>query len=302
MPGRNAIQAQVPRGAAAIENPVGTAPGIRAEKDGKLLFALPGVPSEMKHMLEASVLPELRHVAVGQAVAVRRLRCFGAGESKIAELIGDAMRRGRNPLVNCTVHAGVITLEVVAIAPDSESAEQMAAREEQDLRAALGTLVYGTADQTLAEVVGERLARTGKTLAVAESCTGGLVGALITEVPGSSRYFTYGWVTYSNQAKVRELEVPPEMIDTYGAVSEPVVRAMAQGARRRADADYAISVTGIAGPGGGSEQKPVGLVYIAVDGGESVNISHFVFSSDRSSVRLRAAQTALNLLRLELGI
>jgi len=302
MPERNAIQACVPQGACAIKNPKGTAPGIRAEKDGKLLFALPGVPSEMRHMLENAVLPALRPMASGQTVVVRRLRCYGAGESTIAEMVGDAMRRGQNPLVNCTVHAGVITLEIVATADRNEEAEKMAAQQEQHLRASLGRLVYGTGDQTLAEIVGERLAREGKSVAVAESCTGGLLAKLITDIPGSSRYFACGWVTYSNDAKKRELEVPAEMIDEYGAVSEPVARAMAQGARRRAGTDYAISITGIAGPGGGNEQKPVGLAYIAVAGGESVNTSRFVFSSDRSSVRSRAAQMALNLLRLELGI
>ena len=302
MPERNAIQACVPQGACAIKNPKGTAPGIRVEKDGKLLFALPGVPSEMRHMLENAVLPALRPMASGQTVVVRRLRCYGAGESTIAEMVGDAMRRGQNPLVNCTVHAGVITLEIVATADRNEEAEKMAAQQEQHLRASLGRLVYGTGDQTLAEIVGERLAREGKSVAVAESCTGGLLAKLITDIPGSSRYFACGWVTYSNDAKKRELEVPAEMIDEYGAVSEPVARAMAQGARRRAGTDYAISITGIAGPGGGNEQKPVGLAYIAVAGGESVNTSRFVFSSDRSSVRSRAAQMALNLLRLELGI
>jgi nicotinamide-nucleotide amidase len=302
MPARNAIQACVPRGATAIENPVGTAPGIRAECAGKLLFAMPGVPSEMWHMLDTLVLPELQRLAAGQVIAVRRLRCFGAGESTIAEMIGDAMRRGRNPLVNCTVHLGVITLEVMAMAAGASEAEAMATREEQSLRAILGDLVYGSGTQTLAEVVGERLAETGGTLAVAESCTGGLIASLITDVPGSSRYFTYGWVTYSNTAKQTELMVPPEMIEEYGAVSDQVARAMAQGARRRAGADYAIGLTGIAGPGGGSELKPVGLVYIAVDSRDGAETSRYVFSSDRSSVRWRAAQTALNMLRLKLTI
>jgi nicotinamide-nucleotide amidase len=302
MPRRNTIQACIPRGAAAIENPVGTAPGIRAEFDGKLLFAMPGVPGEMRHMLDTFILPELQRFAAGQVIAVKRLRCFGAGESTIAEMIGDAMRRGRNPLVNCTVHFGVITLEVVAMAAESSEAEAMAAQEEQLLRAALGPLVYGAGVQTLAEVVGERLAETGRTLAVAESCTGGLLASLITDVPGSSRYFTYGWVTYSNTAKHTELMVPPEMIEEYGAVSDQVARAMAQGARRRSGADYAIGITGIAGPGGGSELKPVGLVYIAVDSRDGAETSRYVFTSDRSSVRLRAAQTALNMLRLKLTI
>ncbi len=302
MPTRNSIQACIPQGAAAIENERGTAPGIRVRKDGKRLFALPGVPMEMKHMFDTQVLPELRLLVSGQAIAVRRLKCFGAGESRIAEMIGAAMRRGRNPLVNCTVHTGIISLEVVATAADRAEAEEMAEREALSLRHALGRLVYGIDDQTLAEVAGEGLVRTGQTLAVAESCTGGLLAELITDIPGSSRYFTYGWVTYSNEAKCRELEVPPEMIDTYGAVSEQVAQAMAQGARRKAGTDYALAITGIAGPGGGSEQKPVGLVYIAVDNRDGTDTSRYIFSFDRSSVRLRAAQTALNTLRLKLDL
>ncbi|HON92935.1 MAG TPA: competence/damage-inducible protein A [Sedimentisphaerales bacterium] len=326
MPARNTIQACIPRGATAIENQKGTAPGIRAKFGGKILFAMPGVPGEMRHMFDTFILPELRRLVVGQAIVVKRLRCFGAGESKIAEMIGDAMERGRNPLVNCTVHEGVVTLEIVATASETDEAEAMAARVEQSLRAAVGHLVYGTDAQTLAEVVGERLAELGRTVAVAESCTGGLLASLITDVAGSSRYFTCGWVTYSNTAKQRELEVSSDMIDRYGAVSEQVAAAMAQGARRRSGADYAIGITGIAGPGGGSDAKPVGLVYIALDSRNGTEVWRYfgnevkpvgsvhvawdrhdgatglrhVFSWDRSSIRLRAAQTALNLLRLKL--
>lgn len=299
---KNAIQAYIPQGTTPIANEWGTAPGIRAELGSKILYAMPGVPSEMRHMLDAFILPELRRYSAGQAIVVRRLRCFGAGESKVAEMIGDAMQRGRNPLVNCTVNMGVITLEIVATAASTDEAEAMAIRKEQSLRAVLGDLVYGVGDQTLAEVVGEHLVRTGQSLAVAESCTGGLLASLITEIPGSSRYFTYGWVTYSNRAKNTELQVPVEMIDKHGAVSEQVALAMAQGARRRSGADYAIAITGIAGPGGGSEQKPVGLVYIGVDSRDGAETSRFVFSSDRCFVRLRAAQTALNMLRLKLRI
>lgn len=299
---KNEIQAYIPQGATPIVNERGTAPGIRAELGGKVLYAMPGVPTEMRHMLDTFILPELRQYSAGQAIVAKRLQCFGAGESKVAEMIGDAMLRGRNPLVNCTVSTGVITLEIVATAANMDDAEVLAAREEQSLRGVLGNLVYGVGDQTLAEVVGEHLAQTGQSLAIAESCTGGLLASLVTEIPGSSRYFTYGWVTYSNRAKNTELQVPMEMIDKHGAVSEQVARAMAQGTRQRSGADYAIAITGIAGPGGGSEQKPVGLVYIGVDSRDGAETSRFVFSSDRSSVRLRAAQTALNILRLKLRI
>jgi nicotinamide-nucleotide amidase len=217
-------------------------------------------------------------------------------------MIGDAMQRGRNPLVNCTVSSGVITLEIVATSSDRREAQEMVAREEASLRRAVGKLVYGVEDQNLAEVVGEKLAQAGKTVAVAESCTGGLLAKLITDVPGSSRYFLCGWVTYSNESKSRELGVLPVLIETHGAVSEQVAVAMAQGARYKAGADFAVGITGIAGPEGGTEHKPVGLAYIAVSSRDGTDISRYVFPHDRSSVRLRAAQTALNLLRLKLGI
>jgi nicotinamide-nucleotide amidase len=302
MPARNAIQAHIPAGAKAIENEVGTAPGVEAEKGGVVLFAMPGVPWEMERMLEAHVLPRIREIAKSQVIVTRRLKCFGAGESTIAEMIGDAMQRGRNPLVNCTVNAGVITLEVVVTSSDPSRAQDIAAREEASLRQALGKLVYGVEDQTLAEVVGEKLAQEGKMLAVAESCTGGLLAKLITDVPGSSRYFLCGWVTYSNGSKSRQLGVLPALIETHGAVSEQVAVAMAQGARYNAGADFAVGITGIAGPEGGTEHKPVGLVYIAVSSRDSTDISRYVFSHDRSAIRLRAAQTALNLLRLTLEV
>ena len=301
MPERNKIQAYIPAGAAALPN-IGTAPGIRAESQGKLFFAMPGVPMEMERMFAESVAPELKRLAGGQAVVVCKLRCFGAGESAIAEQLGDRMQRGRNPLVNCTVSSGVITLHIIASASNQTEAEQMAREDELSLRSILGNLVFGTADQTLAQVVGEELIRRGKTLAAAESCTGGLLAKLITDIPGASSYFTHGWITYSNKAKTSELGVPAELIEQYGAVSEEVVQAMAGGARRKACADYAIGITGIAGPTGGTEQKPVGLVYICVDSGTDCQTRRFVFAHDRPFVRLRAAQTALNMLRLKLNI
>lgn len=301
MPNRNRIQAYIPAGAKALPN-IGTAPGIRAESKGKLFFALPGVPMEMERMFAESVLPELRALAGGQAVAVRKLKCFGAGESAIAELLGDMMQRGRNPLINCTVHSGVITLHIVAAAQNTQKAEQMAMMDENTLRSVLGELVYGTADQTLAEVVGEKLARQGKTVAVAESCTGGLVSKLLTDVPGASRYFTHGWITYCNEAKTSELGVPADLIEQHGAVSEQVAQSMAQGARKKAGTDFAIGITGIAGPTGGTEQKSVGLVYISIDSAAGCQIKRCLFSHDRRTIRLRAAQNALNMLRLRLNI
>jgi len=334
MPEKNQIQAYIPTGASAIANNLGTAPGIMASLDtrfpildsrpaspqsvrtpqedaqrrsiqyqaSRLLFALPGVPSEMKQMFEESVLTMLQQIAGEQAIVVRKLKCFGAGESAIAEMLGDMMKRDRNPLINCTVQYGVVTLHIIATAKDKEKAMQMAENDEKSLRDRLGRLVYGSGDQSLAEVVGEKLARNKKTLAVAESCTGGMLAKLLTDIPGASRYFMSGWVAYSNQAKISELGVPDDLIQRYGAVSEQVAEAMAQGARKKAGTDFAIATTGIAGPTGGSEQKPVGLVYIAVDSDGGCETGRYLFSHDRDFIRLRAAQTALNMLRLQLDI
>jgi len=302
MSSRNKIQAYIPAGAKALVNNLGTAPGIRAEFKGKTLCALPGVPSEMKQMFEESVLPELKKLSVKQAVVVRKLKCFGTGESNIAELLGDIMDRGRNPLINCTVRQGVITLHIIATAKDKSRAQQMAEKEEEFLRSKLGELVYGTGEQTLAEVVGEKLARQNRTIAIAESCTGGCIAKLLTDIPGASKYFTYGWITYSNDAKIRELGVPADLIEQHGAVSEQVAEAMARGARKRAGTTFAIGVTGIAGPTGANEQKPVGLVYISVDSDSGCATKRYIFHHDRVSIRLRAAQTALNMVRLKCGI
>jgi nicotinamide-nucleotide amidase len=302
MPQRNTIQACIPKGAEAVPNDWGTAPGIVATKGDVVIFSLPGVPREMERMLQASVVPRLRGLSRGQAVAVRRVKCFGAGESVVAEMIGDAMNRDRNPLVNCTVNSEGITLEVVGVAASQGGADGMADSEAAALRHALGALVYGTGDETLAEVVGRQLAATHSTLATAESCTGGLLGKLVTDVPGASRYFIRGWITYSNEAKTEDLGVPTSLIERHGAVSEQVAQAMAQGARRKAGSAYAIGITGIAGPDGGTREKPVGLVYISLDCQDGTETLRYIFPTDRDNVRSRAALTALNMLRRRLGI
>ncbi|MGA2091828.1 MAG: competence/damage-inducible protein A [Sedimentisphaerales bacterium] len=302
MPERNKIQACIPDGAEAIENPSGTAPGILAKMKGRTLFALPGVPAEMKAMVENSVLPYLRKQGSSEWTVIKKVKCFGAGESAIAEKLGDLMRRGRNPLINCTVDTGVISLHVIATAKDKQQAEVMAQRESKRLRTILGELVYGEDEQTMAEVVGRELAGQRKTLATAESCTGGLVAKLITDIPGSSDYFTQGWVTYSNKAKVEQLGVSQKLIDKYGAVSEQVAAAMAMAAKRIAGSDFAIAITGIAGPGGGIERKPVGLVYIGVSSDNDCQTERLMLSGSREMIRMRAAVSALNMLRLKLKI
>lgn len=298
MSDKNRNQAFIPVGTKALANSRGTAPGIRAELADKLIFVMPGVPSEMEAMFEESVMPELSTFAAAQAVVVRKLKCFGTGESNIAELLGDVMARGRDPLINCTVKGGIITLHIIATAQDETQAERLAQIDQQMLTGLLGDLIYAVGEQTLGETVGRKLASREMTLAVAESCTGGIIGRMLTDIPGSSRYFTYGWITYSNRAKITELGVPSELIDAHGAVSEAVSTAMAQGARTKAGTDFSIAITGIAGPDGGCEQKPVGLVYISIDSDFGCKTERFEFSGGRVFIRLRAAQTALNMLRI----
>ena len=297
---KNKVQAFLPEGAEALVNELGTAPGIWAEKGGKVFAVMPGVPAEMEVMFERSVAGRLRGMVSNHAIFVRKLMCFGTGESNIAEILGDLMKRGRNPEINCTASGGVITLHIVATAQSEADAKRMAGEDEAVLREKLGNLVYGVDGESLGEVVGKELAKRGKTIATAESCTGGLAAKLLTDVPGASGYFAYGWVAYSNEAKMSELGVDEQIMRKDGAVSEEVASAMAAGAREKAGADLAIGITGIAGPAGGSEDKPIGLVYISVCSDNMCDTERFVFSCNREFVRLRAAQTALNMVRLRL--
>lgn len=300
MPVKNEIQAHIPKGAEILENDIGTAAGIEATKNGRLIFAMPGVPSEMKKMFEDSVWMRMQDVSIDQTIFVRKLKCFGEGESAVAQKLGDMMARERNPLINITVSYGIITLYIVSKAQGIESAKMLAEKDEKQIRGLLGKVVYGVEEQTLAEVVGEKLAEKNKTLAIAESCTGGLVAKLITDVSGASKYFTYGWVTYSNKAKIDQIGVPADLIEKYGAVSGEVAEAMANGARMKSGADFALGLTGIAGPAGGSKDKPVGLVYISLSSDNNCQTQRYIFSHERSFMRMRAAQTALNMLRLAL--
>jgi len=302
MPEKNKIQAYLPAGTSEIENNLGTAPGIFYKGNKKIIAAFPGVPSEMKQMFDESILPKLKGICGGDFLVVRKVRCIGAGESTIAEMLDDLMNRGRNPLINCTVDHGIITLHIVARAEDKKTAEAMAQKDIEKLRGILGKLIYGLDEQSLAEVVGQKLLEKKKTLATAESCTGGLIAKMITDVPGSSKYFTYGWVTYSNESKISELGVEKGLIEQFGSVSSEVSQAMAAGAREKANSDYAIAVTGIAGPQGGNEKKPVGLVYISIASDKGVDTEQFLFGlRNRDFIRLRTCQNALNLLRLKLG-
>jgi nicotinamide-nucleotide amidase len=314
MPPENAVQAMHPEGAEPIENHWGTAPGIHAaviadpknalpgEPVRKVhLFVMPGVPREMTAMYDASVLPALRGLApAGRVILTRALNCFGLGESQIGLKIKHLMARGRNPSVGTNVHEGVIRVKVTSQGDDRERAAAALEAAAAEVRSLLGDIVFGEDADTLETAVGRLLAASKQTVATAESCTGGLLGALLTNVPGISAHYLEGIVSYGNAAKMRLLGVPEETLRAHGAVSEPTAQAMAVGCRERSGADLAVSITGIAGPGGGSAEKPVGLVYLGLATSAGCTVHRRQFVGDRDQVRDRAAKTALDLLRLRL--
>ena len=297
----NLRQAMIPAGATPLPNTCGTAPGFHLCRDNLHLFCMPGVPAEMKPMFADHVAPVLRRLSgSGRVVCERVLRTFGAGESTVGERIAPFMARGRNPLVGTLASSGLVSIRIRATAAGDDEAGRLLDRDERAIREILGDLVFGRDDESLAHVVARLLAEAGATLAVAESCTGGLVAKMLTDVPGASAFFLEGLVTYANASKTARLGVPDELIQSHGAVSEPVARAMAEGARRTAGATYALATTGIAGPTGGTPDKPVGLVFIALAGPEATDVVHPILPGRRDRIRQRTALTALNLLRLRL--
>lgn len=310
MPDANRIQAMIPRTSRMLFNTCGTAAGIDADfgpHNGLAVtpcrvFAMPGVPKEMKAMFTRDVLTPIAAAGGGAVILSRTVHTYGAGESRIAELLGPIMDRTRNPSVGTTVSGGQVSLRINARFPSRSEAQTHLDQTAAACQQALGHLIFGQEDQTLQSVTLELLCKTSSnaTLTTAESCTGGLLGKLITDTPGSSTCFHQGWITYSNQAKTQLLGVPESLLNQYGAVSEPIAQAMAQGARRLANADYALSITGVAGPDGGTPDKPVGMVCIALAGPHGCDSHTFHFAGDREMVRDRSAKTALHLLRFHL--
>lgn len=300
MASNNLKQALVPAGAEVIRNQVGTAPGIILAVGGKTIISMPGVPSEMRWMMKNGVLPYIRRKTAkedGGVILSRVVKCFGIGESLVEDMIRDIMEVQSNPTIAPTASAFEVKLRITANASDSEGAKRLIEPVEKQLLERLGDSVFGFDDETMEGNLGELLRRFGLSMVTAESCTGGLIAKRLTDIPGSSDYFDRGYVTYSNKAKVELLGVPSNTLERYGAVSPETALAMAVGARERSRSDLAVSVTGIAGPGGGTAEKPVGLVYIglAFDGGADVTENRFV--GDRQTVRERTSQTAIDVVR-----
>jgi nicotinamide-nucleotide amidase len=292
-----ARQADVPSGAHLLPNENGSAPGfyLKANINPRIssphLFVLPGPPRELQPMFRKYVMPILRSIAPSSAIEQRVYKVAGVGESSVEEAIGEKVLAIPGIELGYCARPGEVDVRIIGKPEAIQQANAI-------IRSALGFSIFSTADETLEEVVVRLLTKRNQTLATAESCTGGLIADRITNVPGASGVFIAGYVCYANQAKINMLDVDPKLVEKHGAVSEPVARALAEHARACARCDYALATTGVAGPTGGSPQKPVGTVYIALasDGLETI-VKRFFFPTDRETFKQLATQSALDLLR-----
>ena len=291
--------ALLPRGAEAWLNPVGSAPGILVLQGEKPVILLPGVPHEMEALATERVVPYLRQ-RTGRTVETFTLRTFGAFESQLHERIGARPQRWSGAsLAYLPSYFGVDLRVTVAGAGESQ-VKETAAQAYAELQELVGGLVYAEGERAMEDVVGEALLARGWRIATAESCTAGLLSKRLTDVPGSSRYFDRGFVTYTNDAKVELLGVSEADLAAHGAVSAPVAEQMARGARHRAGVDLGVAITGVAGPEGGSEEKPVGTVFVALSSSEGETVRRFQFAGTRATIRERSVQVALDLARRRL--
>ena len=302
MPAINRRQALVPRGATVLPNPEGSAPGLWIERPEVVCIVLPGPPRELRGMFEAVARTRLAAACGRQGIFRRVLRVTGRPESYVDEVSSPVYSRWLSAPVPITTSVlasrGEVELHLAARAATREDAAGALDAATSELAAVLGRDLVSSDGAVLEEVVGRLLRASGRRVAVAESCTGGLIASRLTDVPGSSEYVHAGWVAYHNEAKTALLGVEERLIEVHGAVSEPVARALAEGCRKRAGTDYGLGVTGIAGPGGGSSEKPVGTVYVALAGpGERVRVRRLSLPGDRERVKHFASQAALDLLR-----
>lgn len=295
----NKKQAYFPKDAIILQNNNGTAPGCIIEEENKYLILLPGPPKEMRPMFEESVVPVLKKLS-DVTFYSKVLRICGIGEGFMAEMIDDIIERQTNPTVAPYAKEGEVALRITAKAKNEEAAQGLIEPVEKQIRERLGNNIYGVGNTSLEEVVANTLIERNLTIALAESCTGGLIASKLVNCPGISLVFLEGAVTYSNDAKMRRLKVKAETLDKYGAVSEETAREMALGIQKAAKADIGISVTGIAGPDGGTPEKPVGLVYVGLCIKGDVKVKKLMLSGNREKIRNRTAIEALNWLRLEL--
>jgi nicotinamide-nucleotide amidase len=303
MSDRNRVQALFPKGAQPLANPVGTAPGIWMPVGRAVVACLPGVPHEMKQMFQEQVVPKLRQNGwVGRITVHRKINLFGKGESEIEAQAMDLTARGRSPEVGITAHDSTISFRIIASGATEDEARAIIEPTAQLIYDRFGSLVVGEGSADVPEAVVAQLGANGATLATAESCTGGVVAQMITAIAGVSSCYLGGVVSYANLAKSELLGVPPELILAHGAVSPEVAAAMAAGVRQRLGATIGLSTTGVAGPGGGTPDKPVGLVYLGLATASGTQTRRLDIGSDqpRVIIQRRASKAALNWVRLAL--
>jgi nicotinamide-nucleotide amidase len=297
MPENNLRQALVPEGATWIENQRGTAPGLWTEENGRMLLLLPGPPAELEAMFEAVCMPLLARRSGGHRLRTRVYKVVGLPESEVDSRIAPFYKPYRNPETTILSTLGTIEVHLRAQGSSDEEAEALLSEVGDKVELALGDHIFSSRGESLEEIVGMYLVMKQKTVAVAESCTGGLLSERLTRVPGSSAFFLGGVVCYSNELKTRLVGVPAELIASDGAVSKPVAQVLAEGIRRRAGAAIGLGITGIAGPGGGTPEKPVGLVFVAVADDHSTEVRQFRFPGDRERVRTWTSVAALEMIR-----
>ena len=292
-------QAMLPQGAIPLQNDHGTAPGFILRKEDQILIMLPGPPSEMRPMFDEQVCPYLRSLS-GEVMVSRTLHLCGIGESALEYRLHEQMERMTNPTLAPYAKTGMVDLRITAKASSEDEAWAMIHPVEDELRQDLGSLIYGADGDTLESVTGALLIRKKISISAAESCSGGLFSGQLINYNGISEVYKAGFITYSNEAKEQFLGVPHETLETFGAVSPQTAKAMAEGAAKAAGTEAAVSITGIAGPGGGTPEKPVGLIYVGVKVRGRIEVLELRLSGDRQENRRRTVIQAMNKLRLML--
>jgi len=295
----NIKQGYIPEGTVVLENNNGTAPGVLIEKEGKIVIMLPGPPKELYPMFESKVLPYLKS-KTDSTIRSKVLRVIGVGESAVEHILKDIFDSQANPTIAPYAKDGEVHLRITAKTGIPEEADSLIAEMEQKVRAILGDNIYGCNEETLEEAVLKLLQKKNLTISLAESCTGGLVASRLTDIPGASASLISGVISYSNESKINMLKVKEETIRKYGAVSPQTAEEMAVGAKRLSNTDIGLSITGIAGPDGGSVEKPVGLCYIGIAIGKSVNVQKIMLTGNRNRIRWGSSSRALDFLRREL--
>lgn len=300
MADNNKRQAYVIDGAEVLENPRGTAPGQWLASDGRVAILLPGPPGEMKPLFDEQCIPRLRTFFPPQVIRTLHMRIAGMGESDVDRQVAPIYTRYSNPATTILAGAGDISLHLRARSADPQEAERLLNEVREQMDAVLGDRIYTHTGDSLEEVIRQLLRSRGATVSAAESCTGGLIAQRLTSPPGSSETFVGGVITYSSEMKMLLLGVHPDLLRVEGAVSEPVGRAMASAVRRRMRSTYGVSITGFAGPDGGTEANPTGTAYVGIASPVDCDVKRFQFAADRSRFRQLAAQFALDALRRKL--